>query len=111
MGRSEGRPLPVSFLRGGPREVRLKAGDYVLRGNENCFRLDADNPVMSQVEWELLIQAIDESGSVLIQERHEPDRSLLGMTERKGERPRAHVLATQRFVPPLGSLNHLTVQG
>src|SRR5438093_12453888 len=74
------------------------------------FDLDADNPVMPQIERQLAIEAIDEGRSVLIQEGNEPDRALLRMPEWEGERSRARVLTPQRFVASFRRLNDLVMQ-
>src|ERR1700722_42431 len=64
--------------------------------------LDGDNPVAPEVERQLLVQAFDERGAVLVQERQEADGAFLGVAAGKGERPRVHELPAQRFVAALG---------
>ena len=50
---------------------------------------DRDNPVMPQVERQLVVQPIDERRAVLVQERDEADRPFLRVAVGEGERARA----------------------
>src|SRR5258708_17956971 len=86
--------------------VRVFFTSYGVRENA----LDRDNPVTPQIEGQLLVQPLDERRAVLVQEREKSDRSFLSVAA--GERERASVdeLTPQRFVAPLGSLDHLAVQ-
>jgi hypothetical protein len=72
--------------------------------------VDGDNPVTPEIERELLVQTIDERRAVLIQERDEPDGSLLCVAAGEGEGSCVNELPPQRFIAPLCGLNHLTVQ-
>ena len=60
------------------------------RGSAVAVRdvLDGDNPVLPQVERQLLVQPIDERRAVLVQERHEADRPFLRVAAGEGQRPR-----------------------
>src|SRR5262245_6112973 len=66
--------------------------------------LDGDNPVMSEVERQFTLQAIDQGRAVLVQERDEANRSFLRVSAGERQRPRADVLASQRVVAPLRRL-------
>ena len=65
---------------------------------------------MSHVERQLVGQAIDEGGPVLVQEGHKSDGPLLRVTARKGERTQVDELPAQSFVAALGRLDCLPVQ-
>src|SRR5262245_20122867 len=71
---------------------------------------DRHNPVVAYVEGQALAQSFDERGSVLVEERHEPDGSLLGMTVREGTCTRVKELTAQRLVAPFCSLDELAVK-
>src|SRR5262245_22244720 len=66
--------------------------------------------MVTDVERQLVREAIDQGGSVLIEKRDEPDRALLRMAVRKCQRTRPGELASEGVVAALGSLNHLAAQ-
>src|SRR5216117_835666 len=69
-----------------------------------------DNPMTPQVQRQLLVETLDESRTVLIQEGDEADGAFLRVPVGEGERARVHELAAQRLVAPLRRLNHLAVK-
>ena len=69
--------------------IRTRSPFFLAAATICCF-LDGDNPVPSQIERQLFVQALDERRAVLIQERDEPDRALLRMAARERERLRVH---------------------
>src|SRR5438876_4706726 len=72
--------------------------------------LDGNDPVPAEIERQLLLEAIDESRAVLIEERDEADGAFLRVPAGEGKRSSVDELPAQRFVAPLGGLNHFAMK-
>src|SRR4051812_24872994 len=80
-----------------------------------CVRAEATSsnvqqPVRAHVERQLLEQAIDQAGTVLVQKGDEADGALLRLASGKRLGLRVLELAAQRLVLALGGLDDLAVQ-
>src|SRR5206468_3486962 len=86
------------------------ADTKVAESSRATVSLNCHNPMTAQVERQFLVQTFDERRTVLVQEPHEPDSAFLRVTVWKGERACVDELSPQRFVTPLGRLDHFRVQ-